>query len=135
MTKVAEATGKDFEQMMQMLTGFCVTQIAGAVASCSMHGFTAGVAQDVTRLVDASAAKLAVDIGGASGTLVHSLMSANPQLRGIILDLPDVVPSATNGSFSQSWRLFSTAVPDSKETPIWLSLRPNTPRASVTSGT
>ena len=59
-----------------------------------MHGFTAGVAQDVTRLVDASAAKLAVDIGGASGTLVHSLMSANPQLRGIILDLPDVVPSA-----------------------------------------
>jgi hypothetical protein len=36
MTKVAEATGKDFEQMMQMLTGFCVTQIAGAVASCSI---------------------------------------------------------------------------------------------------
>jgi len=60
-----------------------------------MHGFTSGVAQDVTRLVDTSTAKLAVDIGGASGTLVHSLMTANPQLHGIILDLPDVVPSAT----------------------------------------
>src|ERR1700736_4686450 len=61
----------------------------------AMHGFTSGVAQDVTRLVDTSTAKLAVDIGGASGTLVHSLMTANPELQGIILDLPDVVPSAT----------------------------------------
>jgi hypothetical protein len=213
MTTVSKATDKDFEQMMQMLTGFCVTQIAGAVASYSiadhlangpataeqiakiegtdpratfrllracvslglvtcddeltfnatpllstlrsnvpgslrglaqawsapghwqswgrfpeavrtgesqtvpalgapiwdyyaqqpeegatftdaMHGFTAGVAQEVTRLVDTSTAKLAVDIGGASGTLVHGLMTANPRLHGIIVDLPDVVPSA-----------------------------------------
>src|SRR4029077_8125207 len=61
----------------------------------AMHGFTSGVTQDVTRLVDTSTARLAVDIGGASGTLVQSLMTANPQLHGIILDLPDVVPSAT----------------------------------------
>jgi SAM-dependent methyltransferase len=61
----------------------------------AMHGFTSGVAQEVARLVDTSTAKLAVDIGGASGTLVHSLMTANPQLRGIVLDLPDVVPNAT----------------------------------------
>src|SRR5260370_4729264 len=61
----------------------------------AMHGFTSRVTQDVTRLVDTSTAKLAVDIGGASGTLVHSLMTANPQLHRIILDLPDVVPSAT----------------------------------------
>jgi SAM-dependent methyltransferase len=61
----------------------------------AMHGFTSGVTQDVTRLVDTSTAKLAVDLGGASGTLVHSLMTANPQLHGIILDLPNVVPSAT----------------------------------------
>jgi SAM-dependent methyltransferase len=67
----------------------------GAAFTNAMHGFTSGAAQDVTRLVDTSTAKLAVDIGGASGTLVHSLMTANPQLHGIILDLPDVVPSAT----------------------------------------
>jgi SAM-dependent methyltransferase len=65
-----------------------------AVFTNAMHGFTSGVAQEVARLVDTSTAKLAVDIGGASGTLVHSLMTANPQLHGIILDLPDVVPSA-----------------------------------------
>jgi O-methyltransferase/methyltransferase family protein len=67
----------------------------GAAFTSAMHGFAGGVAQEVTRLVDTSTAKLAVDIGGASGTLVHSLMIANPQLHGIILDLPDVVPSAT----------------------------------------
>src|SRR5258708_37949309 len=50
----------------------------------AMHGFTSGGTQDVTRLVDTSTAKLAVDIGGAGGTLVHSLMTANPQLHGII---------------------------------------------------
>ena len=67
----------------------------GTAFTNAMHGFTSGIAQEVTRIVDTSTAKLAVDIGGASGTLVHSLMTANPQLHGIILDLPDVVPSAT----------------------------------------
>jgi O-methyltransferase domain/Dimerisation domain len=65
-----------------------------AAFTAAMHGFTSGVVQDVTRLVDTSTAKLAVDIGGSSGTLVHSLMTANPKLHGIILDLADVAPRA-----------------------------------------
>ena len=36
MTTALEATDKDFEQMMQMLTGCWVTQIAGAVATYSI---------------------------------------------------------------------------------------------------
>jgi hypothetical protein len=36
MTTAKEATDKDFEQMMQMLAGFWVTQIAGAVATYSI---------------------------------------------------------------------------------------------------
>jgi SAM-dependent methyltransferase len=67
----------------------------GTAFTNAMHGFTSGVAEEVAHVVDTSTAKLAVDVGGASGTLVHSLMTANPQLHGIILDLPDVVPSAT----------------------------------------
>jgi hypothetical protein len=66
----------------------------GAAFTKAMHGFTSGIAQEVARVVDTSTAKLAVDIGGASGTLVHSLMMTNSQLHGIILDLPEVVPSA-----------------------------------------
>ena len=34
MTGALEATDKDFEQMRQMLTGFWVTQIAGAGKRC-----------------------------------------------------------------------------------------------------
>jgi O-methyltransferase domain len=66
----------------------------GAVFTHAMHGFTSGIAQEVARVLDTSTAKLAADIGGASGTLVHSLLMANSQLHGIVLDLPDVVPSA-----------------------------------------
>jgi len=36
MTTALEPTDKDFERMMQMLTGFFVTQIAGAVATYSI---------------------------------------------------------------------------------------------------
>jgi hypothetical protein len=36
MTTALEPTDKDFEQMMQMLTGCWVTQIAGALASYSI---------------------------------------------------------------------------------------------------
>src|SRR5258708_13622623 len=36
MTAAMEATEKDFERMMQMLTGFFVTQIASAVATYSI---------------------------------------------------------------------------------------------------
>jgi hypothetical protein len=67
----------------------------GAAFTDAMDGFTSGIAQELARLIDTSTAQVAVDIGGASGTLVHSLMMANSQLNGIILDLPDVVPSAT----------------------------------------
>jgi hypothetical protein len=42
-----------------------------------MHGFTSGIIEQVVRAVDTSRVKLAADIGGASGTLVHSLMTAN----------------------------------------------------------
>jgi hypothetical protein len=74
---------------------YAQTPEEGAAFTQAMHGFTSGIVQEVARVIDTSTAKLAVDIGGASGTLVHSLMIANPQLHGIILDLPDVVPSAT----------------------------------------
>jgi len=67
----------------------------GKAFTNASHGLTSRVAEEVTRLIDASKVKLVVDVGGASGTLVHSLMIANAHMHGIILDLPNVVPSAT----------------------------------------
>ena len=70
----------------------------GAAFTDAMNGLTSGIAQEVARVVDTSTAKLAVDVGGASGLLVHTLMTTNPQLHGIVLDLPDVLPAATEAA-------------------------------------
>jgi hypothetical protein len=59
-----------------------------------MHGFTSGIIDDAVGVIDTSNVKVAADIGGASGTLVHGLMAANPNLHGIVVDLPEIVPSA-----------------------------------------
>jgi hypothetical protein len=60
---------------------------------------TAGVVNwDAARLVDTHSVRVAVDVGGASGTLLHALMEANPALQGVVFDLPHVVPFATEAS-------------------------------------
>lgn len=50
--------------------------------------------REAARLVDTQSIRVAVDIGGASGTLIHSLMKENPTLQGVVFDLPHVVPTA-----------------------------------------
>jgi hypothetical protein len=50
--------------------------------------------REAAKLVDTQSIRVAVDIGGASGTLIHSLMKENPALRGVVFDLPHVVPTA-----------------------------------------
>jgi hypothetical protein len=43
---------------------------------------------------DFSAFKKVVDVGGGHGALLKHLLTANPQLRGVLYDLPDVVAKA-----------------------------------------
>jgi hypothetical protein len=52
------------------------------------------VAGEVARVLDTSSTKLAVDVGGASGTLISTLLMKNPALTGAILERPEVVPRA-----------------------------------------
>ncbi|ANN75718.1 methyltransferase [Bordetella flabilis] len=59
-----------------------------------MTGMTAAVAQGTARVLDTEGVGCAADIGGANGALMHALLAANPALRGIVLDLPHVVPAA-----------------------------------------
>ena len=61
----------------------------GAMSETSIR-----VADEIARVVDTSAAKLVVDIGGASGTLIAVLLNRNPALMGTILDRPHVLPRA-----------------------------------------
>jgi SAM-dependent methyltransferase len=63
-----------------------------------MGGISSAVSDDAARLIDTRQVSLAVDIGGASGSLVHALMKVNPVLRGCVLDLPHVAPEAAKAA-------------------------------------
>lgn len=63
-----------------------------------LAGISAAVSAEAARLIDTREVSLAVDVGGASGTLVHALMEANPALRGAVLDLPHVAPDAARAA-------------------------------------
>lgn len=59
-----------------------------------LSGMTAVAGAEAARVIDTKGVSLAVDVGGATGTLLHDLMSVNPDLQGIVLDVPEVVPQA-----------------------------------------
>jgi hypothetical protein len=65
-----------------------------AIFRATMQSVSEGVASEIARMLDTSAYSVAVDVGGADGALVHSLMQHNPHLRGIVLDRPGVAAAA-----------------------------------------
>ena len=54
-----------------------------------MGGITGMLMLDAARLIDTGSVEFALDVGGASGALIHALMKQNPALRGAVLDLPE----------------------------------------------
>ena len=66
----------------------------GCAFTGAMSVSSVQVADEIARVLDTSSAKLVVDVGGASGTLIAALLMKNPTLEGTILDRPDVVPRA-----------------------------------------
>ena len=59
-----------------------------------MGNLSAIVAQDVTRVYDASGFKKIVDVGGSQGVLLASLLATNPDATGVLFDLPEVIANA-----------------------------------------
>jgi hypothetical protein len=59
-----------------------------------MQSVSEGVASEIAGMLDTSTYSVAVDVGGADGALVHSLMQHNPNLRCFVLDRPEVVAEA-----------------------------------------
>src|SRR5262249_29398571 len=68
-------------------------QEAAAFAG-AMQNLSALVALEVASVVDLSAARRVVDVGGAEGALVAELVRADPSLDGVVFVLPHVVASA-----------------------------------------
>lgn len=52
------------------------------------------VTEEVARVLDAGSAGVVADIGGASGSLLHAVLKANPALKGIVFDLPTIAETA-----------------------------------------
>jgi O-methyltransferase domain/Dimerisation domain len=59
-----------------------------------LDGMTAVAGADAARVIDTTDVQVVVDVGGATGTLLHELMALNPTLHGIVQDLPAVAAQA-----------------------------------------
>jgi ubiquinone/menaquinone biosynthesis C-methylase UbiE len=60
----------------------------------AMSEMTAVLEPAVLELLDVSAARRIVDVGGGRGTLMSALLRAHPQARGVVCDLPHVIELA-----------------------------------------
>ena len=65
-----------------------------AVFNNSMSSATAATNEEILALYDFSSFGTVVDVGGGHGGLITSLLKANPKLKGILLDAPQVIEGA-----------------------------------------
>jgi hypothetical protein len=62
--------------------------------NAAMGNLSALAANELVRVFDFSAVRKIVDVGGAHGVLLTSILHANPATRGILFDLPHVIATA-----------------------------------------
>ncbi|CAM5374345.1 methyltransferase [Streptomyces atroolivaceus] len=60
----------------------------------AMTAMTRGLARTLADVIELEGVRVAVDVGGAGGNLVQTLMRRHPGLTGVVLDLPHVGPEA-----------------------------------------
>jgi O-methyltransferase domain/Dimerisation domain len=65
----------------------------GNIFSHSMSSMGTATAQAVAASYDFSKLKTIVDVGGAQGSLISTIMQSNPHLNGILFDLPEIIAS------------------------------------------
>jgi hypothetical protein len=66
----------------------------GALFAAAMSNATDMIIDDVATMIDLTGVSRAIDVGGANGALVLAMMRSKPDLHGIVLDRPNVVPGA-----------------------------------------
>ncbi|GAB3972709.1 methyltransferase [Streptomyces sparsus] len=60
----------------------------------AMTAMTRGLAHRLADVIDLQGTEVVVDVGGAGGNLVQTLMQRHPGLTGVVLDLPHVAAEA-----------------------------------------
>ena len=68
---------------------------AAALFNRAMVEVTRRVARDVLRLIDFSAARCIVDVGGGHGELLAAVLRAHPAASGVLFDLPHAIDGAS----------------------------------------
>jgi hypothetical protein len=81
-----------------------------AIFHKAMQASTAGVTAEIAQRLDTTKSLMAVDVGGATGSLLHSLMEVNPNLHGIVYDRPANVPKSQAAAISLGLSERSTAI-------------------------
>jgi hypothetical protein len=64
--------------------------------TAAMGSLTSQWTAEAAKAVDTTGISLAVDVGGANGSLLQLLQQANPTLRGIVFDKPNIIDHATD---------------------------------------
>nr|WP_296067593.1 methyltransferase [uncultured Actinoplanes sp.] len=79
---------------MTLFEHFAANPAEGAAFVAGLKPLNEPVLNEAPRVIDTAGVSLAVDVGGGVGDLLQRLMLANPDLRGMVLDLPAVVEAA-----------------------------------------
>jgi hypothetical protein len=87
-TQVAQALGTDFFSYLEDHPDEARDFSEGHTSTTALWASTAA------RVIDTAGVRLAVDVGGADGSLLHLLLADNPQMLGIVFDRPNVVAGA-----------------------------------------
>ena len=87
-TQAEVALGSDFFTYLQQHPD------QGQEFSDGLSSITEALVGDVASLIATTGVDVAVDVGGASGTLLYLLMKKNPTIRGIVLDRPNMLAAA-----------------------------------------
>jgi hypothetical protein len=106
----AVRTGKPQGEEGTVFDYFNTHKEEGAAFIEGMDGMTAVAGAEAARLIDTRGVGTSVDVGGATGTLTHALMKANPGLHGIVYDVPAVAEQAVQAARAQGLADRLTAV-------------------------
>ena len=79
---------------MDIWTYFQKNPEDAALFNDSMTGVTAALNEAISSVYDYSVFKKIVDVGGGHGGLITSILKANPHLKGLLFDSPQVISGA-----------------------------------------
>jgi O-methyltransferase domain/Dimerisation domain len=66
----------------------------GQLFGAAMTNLSAPIIREAAGVIDTTDIELVADIGGANGAFVYELLTRNPNLQGLVFDLPTTLPGA-----------------------------------------